>query len=1157
MRRLVLIVLLCLGLAPAWAETGMDWVEQAQQAEAAGQIEQAVAAWQKASELLTDQAAQATALFFLGRGQMQLGNYPEALTALRSSLGLFDELDRDDGRAMVESQLGYLYIELRKDAEAEASFSNALKAAQRHGDSRRIREVLEALAKFCDTRHRWPEAARYYRLLVEQERAAGDLMAAADHQITLGAIAQMQSDYTGAESLYSEALELFEQQAEPAQIEQLVDRLARLHLQSEQFEKATQEFARVVELARARQDDKKVAATLANLGYAHQRLGQAQPAAEAFRASVELFTQLGDDDNRRLVWRQLIKVLAPQEQARELERLYPSSAKLDSQQKLEAAGLCLELGQLEKAESLLVAPADEGRASFLNRAGMLWARYSRYDRARPLYDEALELARKEQDRGLQASILNNLGEFQNSTGSLDKAESTYRLAYELFEQESDLRGLAYLCNNLGQVYFDQGRYRQALQTLARAEKLCLDPDVFGKPVPLLGTVLNAIGLTHVFLGRGDDAQSYYERALAIRRALNDRRGEVVTLTNLAVLQGELQQEEKATETTLEALGLALELKDPQLVANLYNNLGSQYLAAGDLEAAEQAFTKALASFRKIGAAGSEGITLDNLAALLVARKKRPEALQYQQQAIGLLEKSGLRYPLCQAYLHLARNLWFSGQSEQALPAAQKAWDLLEELSLGLTPQDRSTFLQRARDIGGLRMNLLLQSGQAEAAFQSGEQTRAQELLAMLAGRETSLEGVPVALIERERTLRETIRQLVGSPFTAANRTELNRYKTLYREALQEIARFRPMAADTRAPQAAGPAEVCAALAPDQAMIGYYLFERTSMAVVLTSEGFKFYNLPIAPVELKRSVRQARRLLGRSETAAAAEPTLAELGQGLFAPLKEVLRGKSHLIIVPSQDLHYLPFGSLKVDGHPLVENYRLELAGSATAWLLLHRRPAQPGPVAGFALGNASIDWTGAAANLDAEIGMVRGQIFAALPGTLHELEELKTLFPASRAFKGEELTLANLEQQAAQAGLLHVATHGVLDRRYPLFSGLVATDGMLTVGDIFDWKLNNSVVVLSACQTGLGKVADGDDIVGLTRAFQYAGTRALVASLWEVDDTSTADWMGWFYQELRRGATAAEAHQAATLTTRKKYPNPFYWAPFTLYGDGTTRLSQ
>jgi CHAT domain-containing protein len=146
-------------------------------------------------------------------------------------------------------------------------------------------------------------------------------------------------------------------------------------------------------------------------------------------------------------------------------------------------------------------------------------------------------------------------------------------------------------------------------------------------------------------------------------------------------------------------------------------------------------------------------------------------------------------------------------------------------------------------------------------------------------------------------------------------------------------------------------------------------------------------------------------------------------------------------------------------------------------------------------------------------------------------------------------MTTENVVKSIGRGNLIHFATHGVLDNRHPLFSGLLLSDGIISVSSIFSLDLRANLVVLSACNTGIGELSSGDEIVGMTRAFMYAGAPTIVATLWSVSDESTALLMKSFYENLQKDEPATVALRHAQLSLMEKYPEPFYWAPFFVTG--------
>ena len=163
---------------------------------------------------------------------------------------------------------------------------------------------------------------------------------------------------------------------------------------------------------------------------------------------------------------------------------------------------------------------------------------------------------------------------------------------------------------------------------------------------------------------------------------------------------------------------------------------------------------------------------------------------------------------------------------------------------------------------------------------------------------------------------------------------------------------------------------------------------------------------------------------------------------------------------------------------------------------------------------------------------------------------------PGSVLLTREKATESNFKRIAGDFTLLHVASHGQYKADSALDSRLLlapdgSNDGSLTVREIYGLRLSADLVTLSACETGLGSVLRGDDVLGLARGFLYAGSRNIVASLWEVDDDATAQLMKSFYQRLLAGTSRRQALREAQLALRKDFPDPFFWAAFGLTGAG------
>ena len=251
-------------------------------------------------------------------------------------------------------------------------------------------------------------------------------------------------------------------------------------------------------------------------------------------------------------------------------------------------------------------------------------------------------------------------------------------------------------------------------------------------------------------------------------------------------------------------------------------------------------------------------------------------------------------------------------------------------------------------------------------------------------------------------------------------------------------------------------------------------------------------------------------------------------------------------IVPNGVLHYLPFAALSADGKSyLSDDYVLfSLPSASTLPYVQSKEQDREKAQAGKTAANQTL--------LAMSEGEAQG--LPALQNADKEAQAVASLYDV-QALTGQSATEQAFRDKAGESYIIHVAAHGQLNTASPLFSRVVLApssnqDGSLEVHEVYELDLHSTdLVVLSACQTDLGAQSKGDDIVGLNRAFIYAGTPSVIASLWSVDDQATSMLMTSFYTHLKAGEGKAEALRSAQQETRGKYPNPYYWAAFVLSG--------
>lgn len=332
-------------------------------------------------------------------------------------------------------------------------------------------------------------------------------------------------------------------------------------------------------------------------------------------------------------------------------------------------------------------------------------------------------------------------------------------------------------------------------------------------------------------------------------------------------------------------------------------------------------------------------------------------------------------------------------------------------------------------------------------------------------------------------------------------------------------------------------EVQEALPPDTTLVEYFRVEGRLLAAVIDRQRMNV--VPLAAVaDVQRLLRMLEFQLSKFRLGAeyvqlfseclrsATLAHLNELHRAVLAPLRPYIKAR-HLVIVPHEELHYLPFHALFNGEHYAIDTWTISYAASASMYV---RQVAPNGCASGPAL--------------------VLGLPDDRTPFINSEVEAVAGSLPGCSVFLGSEATAEVLRQKGASSRIVHIATHGQFRRDNPMFSSIYLADAYVAVYDLYSYRLPVEILTLSGCGTGLNQVAAGDELLGLARGLLYAGARSLLLSLWDVNDSATAELMGCFYARWRDGSDKPTALRSAMLEVRERQPHPYYWAPFFLVGN-------
>ena len=564
---------------------------------------------------------------------------------------------------------------------------------------------------------------------------------------------------------------------------------------------------------------------------------------------------------------------------------------------------------------------------------------------------------------------------------------------------------------------------------------------------------------------------------------------------------------------------------------------------GNNAAAAQALNRAVQVARDLGATELELGARNSLGYLAMNKPDIPEALRHLEEAKRLATATNNPSYVMWATNGIGRAHFREGRYPEALEAYKEAVTLAEGLRGSL--QDaalRSGFLEDKQEMYNGAVFSAVALRKPDEAFALAERARSRAFLDLLGTQTVLSKGKTRALVDEEIRLRARLAVTkaaadeAGEDDAAEGRAEAEAAERGYREFLDRVRKENLEQASLMTVEPVNVPELQALLPEGTTLVEYLVGRHSVLAWVVGRSAITVVRLPIARDQLVSEVRAFRRGIEGQAPLPDARKQAEALHEGLFAPVRPHIKG-SRVVVVPHDVLHYLPFGALRSKaGRWLVEDYTLSTLPSASVLKFLEvKRSAGAGRV--LAIGNPDL---GSALNLRyAE----------------REARAVGDRYAGADVLVRQDATETRTKSLIDGARLLHFATHGELNERDPLASSLLlapggGNDGRLEVREIFGLDLTAQLVVLSACETGLGQLSTGDELVGLQRAFLYAGSPAVVTTLWKVDDRASFALMREFYDQLAK-LDAGQALQAAQRAAMKEFPHPFAWAAFGLTGVG------
>ncbi|NER80437.1 MAG: CHAT domain-containing protein [Leptolyngbya sp. SIO1D8] len=770
-----------------------------------------------------------------------------------------------------------------------------------------------------------------------------------------------------------------------------------------------------------------------------------------------------------------------------------------------------------------------GIASTLLGAGIVSQSQGEYTAALEYYQESLQITRTLGNPGIEAALLNNISTIYQAQGKYDTALDFLHEALQVARDLNDGEMEAVVLNNIGETYRLQDEYSQALTFLEESLQIARTIDNSFR----VAEALNNIGGVYTSLGQNSLALNFLEESLQLKRRLGNDWGTASTLTNIGNVQATQQNYGEALNAYQQALQIAQNVGDREVEAATLNNVGEIYAERGQYDEALAVWQRSLQISEDIGSP-HRAAPLSNMGLVLRRLGKYDQALEAYQQALQLtrdvqdLGGEGIILNNMAAVYVFAEQF---SLAEATLTTAVKVMDVLR--TRASSDVSKVALLETQQNTFQLFQKVLIAQDNYGLALEVAEQGRARAF---------------ATLLEQQLAADDTVEN--GPPDLEAIRAF----------ALQQQINLVEYSIVDFIDDESDPVLYIWFVSPD----GTITFQQESLA----------------NIDLPRLVTATREAMGLGGDRTAPIPTyteeylaqlqaetdqkLTQFHNLLIEPISDLLPTDPNqpIVFIPQGELFLVPFPALKdASGDYLIEKHTILTAPSIQVLQLTYdlvetRHGTSLQGHNAVIVGNPTMPTV----TFLSEDGNFQDVRLNPLFGAQQEAEAISD-FLKMPALIGNDATEATVKQRLANADLIHLATHGLLEYGDPRETGSRDTpgaialapgngeDGLLTSAEILQMDLQADLVVLSACDTGRGRIT-GDGVIGLSRSFIAAGVPSVIVSLWAVPDAPTAELMTEFYAQLDQGQNKAQALRQAMLIMMQDHPDPKDWAAFTLIGE-------
>ncbi|HEY9872277.1 MAG TPA: tetratricopeptide repeat protein [Candidatus Obscuribacterales bacterium] len=1170
-RGLAVFVSVLLLSAPGFATLASTGVKMAQQSEATSKDASGAAAEKAYKE--------AEQLFQQGTAESRRGaiaKYEEALKLWRS-VG-----DRSQEAQMLQS-IGLVYYSLGEKQKTLDYYNQALSIKRELKDLVGEAVTLSMIGATYSDLGEKQKALESYNRSLSLFRGLKNRVFEAKMLANIASVYSDLGDRQSSLNFFNQALAIQRELDDRASEADTLQTIGRIYLSLGEVQKALDSLNQALPLLRSVKDAGGQALTLTLIGLVYNSLGEPQKALEYYNQALPIMRSVGNRGGEALTLQTLGVVYTS------LGELQKS---LDSFK--QALVIHREIGNRQ------------GESEILNSIGSVYDSLGEKKISLDYLNQALSIQRAMGDRGRIAFTLSNIGGIYNSLGENQKALDSYNQALSLRRAVDDKAGVASTLTYMASVYKSLGDYQLSLDSYNQALSMFRD---LGDRANVASTLDNIAGVYRLS-GNLNQALDFSNQALSVWRTLKNSFGEATTLTTLVRIYEALGNYQQALDSATQARSLFRAASDRSGEAAAIGLMGRIYQLTGDYQKALDSFNQSVSLFRAIKRPTGVALALDKTGLVYESLGEQQKAIASYKQALSVWRSLGEATGEAETLYNIAAVESKRGNFQEALNQIEATIKIVESLRSKVASQElRTSYFASVQKYYQFYIDLLMQlhkqrpsEGYDAKALQASERARARSLLEVLnEARADIRQGVDPKLLERERSLQQQLnikaerqQKLIDANREAQAATikqEIDALLRQYQEVQAQIRASSPRYAALTQPQPLTLSEIQQQVLDDNTLLlEYSLGEERSYLWAVTKTGITSYELP-KRAQIETAVRQFRDALTvprlRTSPARVAEASAA-LSQMILKPVAQQL-GDKRLVVVSDGALQYVPFAALAVPGTagqdkglvPLVVEHEIVNLPSASTMAIvrgdLRDRKPPTKTVAVLAdpvfskddnrvqgrRGTAQVP-TPELRALDRS-ARESGVTFDRLTFTRSEAEQILALVPGAEReqaldFKANLATATSPE--LSQYRIVHFATHGILNSTHPELSGVVLSlvdekgepqNGFLRMHEVWNLNLPVELIVLSACQTGLGQDIKGEGVVGLTRGFMYAGASRVAVSLWSVDDQATAELMARFY----RGMLKENLKPAAALRTaqiemwkQQQWQAPYYWAAFAIQGE-------